>query len=122
MTRRRVALSIALLIVAGAGVILYSYAAGRRAGRGAMCFEVAIHSRDNLGRSLASELLAQPGARSDYTFWGTQCTVSVGFLRGGQLVGGRWRYDPSRDALWADSAEAEALFPAAGRWQPSTVP
>lgn len=121
MTRR----ALTIIMVGSLGLALgalagYSY--GHRAGRGAMCFETAVNTPDTQGRTLASTLLRRPGARSDYSFWGTDCTISIGFLEEGRLVGGRWRFEPARARLWADSPEGEQLFPAGGRWErPGTL-
>lgn len=119
--RRRwlvVGLLLVVAVLLGAAV----FALGHRAGRGAMCLEVAVSSPDASGRTLRSTFLQLPGVRSDYTFWGTHCTLSIGFPRNGAMVGGRWRFEPSEGKLWADSAEAEELFPASGRWKlPGTL-
>ena len=82
-----------------------------------MCFEVAVNLPDASGKTLNSSLLRRPGSRSDYSFWGTHCTLSIAFVDGGELRGGRWRFEPDAGKLWADSDEAETLFPASGRWK-----
>lgn len=110
-------LSVAGALLAAGVLTVIAYAIGHRAGRGAMCYEVAINLPDANGRSLSSSLLRLPASRSDYSFWGTHCTLSIGFMDRGELRGGRWRFEPEAGRLWADSDEAETLFPASGRWK-----
>lgn len=94
------------------------YGVGHRRGRGATCFEVAVNTRDPDGRSLRSALLSREGATSDYTFWGTQCTITIVYPASGGRSGGHWRYDVGNARLYADDDEALAVFPASGRWRP----
>lgn len=102
--------------------LVASYSVGHRSGRGAMCFEAAINLPDSRGETLKSKVLQLPESRSDYSFWGTHCTISIGFMDRGALRGGRWRFEPATGRLWADSDEAEELFPASGRWKlPGTL-
>jgi hypothetical protein len=120
--KRRQWVVVGLLLLAAVLLGAAAFALGHRAGRGAMCFEVAVSSPDASGRTLSSTLLQLPGARSDYSFWGTHCTLSIGFPRNGGMVGWRWRFEPAEGKLWADSEEAEELFPASGRWKlPGTL-
>ena len=60
------------MLIALCGVVVGTYYSGRRAGRGAACFEVAIHIPDQDGRTLHSEFLSKPGSISDYIFLGDQ--------------------------------------------------
>jgi hypothetical protein len=92
------------------------YVIGRRAGRGQSCFEMAVHSVHR-GSSLQAVIMAKPGAKWDYTFWGRDCTISIGWGEGGSAIGGRWRYDIPTATLFADDSGAEAVFPGAGRWR-----
>jgi hypothetical protein len=95
-----------------------TYGVAHRKGRAQTCFEVALNLPDVTGRSLASEVLGRSGYSFDYSFWGTDCTISIGFDAEGDRLGGRWRFFPSRGLLFADDVGAEVLFPASGRWQP----
>jgi YD repeat-containing protein len=81
-------------------------------------YEVALATPDSHGVSLRTSILTKAGALTDYTFWGTQCTLSIGWTDGGNKLGGRWRYDVPSATLFADDETAEKVFPAAGRWQP----
>ena len=117
MNWRRAGILLSIVFLLAVGSVM-AYQLGRRAGRGAMCYEVAVHVPDASGRTLASTFLIYPEARSDYTVWGTHCTISIGVPRDGRLIGGRWRFEPSSGKLWADSSEAEELFRAQGRWRP----
>ena len=116
-TLKWILLSIGSALVLAAALCL-SYAVGHRAGRGQACFDAAINTPDRQGQTLAGLVLSRDGATSDYTFWGTYCTVTVGYQdESGTWVGGRWRFIPSEMSLYADEPGAEALFPASGLWR-----
>ena len=113
---RKLLASIAIFALCGLSV--FSYFSGVRKGRGQACFEVGVSIADQNGESLRSALMSRPGARWEYSFWGNQCTVSIGWEQEGHLVGGRWRFDLPTATLYSETEESEVLFPAAGRWQP----
>ena len=116
--RRRWVL-LALTLVIGTVLVLFAYAAGHRAGRGSGCVEVALNTRDALGRSLKSEFMSKLDAQwSDDFFSGQHCTVGIGFVERGRLDGGRWRYALEEAKLYADDENALRLFPASGLWRP----
>jgi hypothetical protein len=102
-------------LLVGTVVSLVAFQVGYRAGRGSLCFEAAIHTADASGRTLASLYLSRPGVRSDYSFWGTHCTLSIGFPTASGMDGGQWAYFPSEAKLYAANEAAERLFPGAGR-------
>ena len=110
----RFAFGVGLAIMIG----VVCYGLGHRQGRGAACFEVAINTRVQDGRSLRSALLSRPGATSEYSFWGTHCTITVSFPTTRGRDGGHWRYDLERAALYTDDDPAATLLPAGGRWTP----
>jgi hypothetical protein len=101
-----------------AAVSMVAYAAGQRSGRGKTCYEVALSTPDAHGVSLRTGVMSNAELLTDYTFWGTQCTLSIGWTAGGKRLGGRWRYDVPSATLFADDETAEKVFPAAGRWRP----
>ena len=111
-------LAVALAFTASVGVGLAGYGVGHRAGRGEACFDVATQVRDAHDRSLSSYLASRPGATTDYTFWGSDCTISIGFPENGVMRGGRWRYVLHDAKLYADDEAAMELFEAGGRWRP----
>jgi hypothetical protein len=111
-----VSIGLAFLLAAA---LWFSYEVGHRAGRGQACFEAAIRTPDERGRTLTGLFLSREGATSDYTFWGTYCTVTVGYYdEEGEWVGGRWRFIPDQMSLYADEGNAAVLFPASGSWNP----
>lgn len=119
MTNERRLRRATLLTSAGVVICLAvvgSYLVGHRAGRGAACFQVAVNTPNQKGESLTSLLLSRPEVASDYTFWGTHCTISIALGSGEAAQGGRWAYFPGQAKLFAADAEADTLFPAAGRW------
>ena len=105
---------ILILAIVGAG----AYFAGHRAGKGRACFEVALATSDSSGRSLSDLFVNEPGFQWDYSFWGQDCTLSLYT----PARHGRWRYDLRSASLFADDDDAVRLFPARGRWQPSSAP
>jgi hypothetical protein len=122
VTRQTTALRV--LALAGGVVLLIlvaglAYQAGNRAGRGATCFEVAVHTPDQAGQTLNALFLNRPGSKFDYTFWGTHCTISIGWRpdgRADRVEGGRWAYFPGKAKLFAQDDTAGKVFPAEGRW------
>jgi hypothetical protein len=116
--RRRRALSMGVVTgcVVGALVAVGGYLVGHRGGRGAACFEVAVHTPDSAGETLSSLVLSRPGAKAEYSFWSTHCTISIGWRGKSGPEGGRWAYFPRQARLYAGDAGAERVFPAAGRW------
>jgi hypothetical protein len=109
-----VGFTIVAAVLAGAGIL--GYFVGHRAGRGSACLESALAVRDSEGRTLRTLLLSRASAQSDYTFWGTHCTISIGWSTGASLEGGRWAYVPAEGALFADDESAFRLFPGSGRY------
>lgn len=108
-----------VMLGVGSIIALLAYEAGHRAGRGSACFEVALNTRDALGRSLKSEFMSKPDAQwSDDFFSGQHCTVGISFIERGRLDGGRWRYVLEEAKLYADDENALRLFPASGLWRP----
>jgi len=97
-------------------IAVFCYWAGRRVGYGACCYEVAMNTQDSQGRSLSSLFLSKPGAVSDYTCWGTHCSISIGYPSESGIKGGHWVYVPREAKVYANDDDAEKLFPGAGRW------
>jgi hypothetical protein len=118
VTRREVVSGVIVGSILVVVALAFTYAVAHRTGRGAACFDVAVNTKDSAGRSLRSLLLSRDGATWDYSFWGSDCTISLYALQGGKSTGGHWRYVVKDARLYADDDEATRIFPAAGRWQP----
>ena len=99
-----------------AAALLLAYGVGHRAGRGDACFQTAVHTPDQAGHTLTSLLLSRRGAKADYSFWGTHCTISIGWPNERGLESGRWAYFPNQARLYAADEPAVRVFPASGRW------
>jgi hypothetical protein len=118
LSKRELVGGVTICAILIAAAMAFTYGVAHRTGRGATCFDVAVNTRDSAGRSLRSLLLSRDGAKWDYSFWGTDCTISLHVFEGGKNTGGRWRYVVEDATLYADDDEATRIFPAAGKWQP----
>src|SRR5262245_3361076 len=104
-----------LLSLGAAGVLVlasvFLYMVGHRQGRGAACFEVAVGVRDSRGQSLRTVLLSLPGAVWDYTFWGSDCTMTIHAPTNAGWTGGRWRFNLSSATLYSEDDDAQRVYP-----------
>ncbi len=115
--KSRTAIRLALLVAVQAGALAFTYEVAHRSGRGATCFEVATHTKDQSGMSLRTAVMARHGTTWEYSYWGSDCTISVVHSETQESLG-HWRYVVASATLYADDEVAERVFPASGRWQP----